>query len=468
MLIDKHIPYIFREYDIRGVFGSILNEEMAYLIGKAMAIILNEAGHSAVIVARDGRHSGEILCSSLIQGLISSAIDIVDLGCVTTPMAYFATHVPLLISGVKRSISSCVVVTGSHNPPEYNGFKIVIENKALHGKSIKKLWDLINLGKFLSGMGRFYSYDIFPTYCSVISKSISLARPIDVVLDAGNGIAGIFASRIFEAIGCRVKPLFCDFDANFPNHHPDPSCYENLKDLKNCLLKEKFEVGLAFDGDGDRLGVVCQDGEVIELDRLLMLFSQNILMSRPGSSIVFDVKCSKMLDHWIVCHSGCAIMCRSGHSLVKSEMRLCHALLGGEKSGHLFFADRWYGFDDGFYAGARLLELLSLTKDMAILMKDIPRSSRSPEYKIACPEGEKKAWMILVKNHAIFDGMIQKNEIDGLRVEYRDGFGLIRASNTIPALVMHFEGSNKFALNRIKRAFKNTLMKILPCKKWPY
>lgn len=461
-------PEIFGEYDIRGVFGSILDENMAYMLGKAIAVILNKAGHSEIILARDGRPSGDLLNSALINALISSAIDVVDLGYVTTPMAYFATHTPLLIDGCKKLISSCIVITGSHNPPEYNGFKIVINHQALYGESIKNIWELISYGKFLFGIGRLYSYDISQVYTAAIVDNVKITRTIDVVVDAGNGVAGIFAKKIFESIGCRVIPLFCEFDPSYPNHHPDPSCSKNLESLKTFLKSGSGELGLAFDGDGDRLGVVCQNGDVIDADRLLMLFSQDALSIKTGASIVFDIKCSGFLGEWIKKHSGNGVVSRSGHSLVKAKMRDCSALLAGEMSGHIFFADRWYGFDDGIYAGARLLELLSRKQNMTVLMQNIPLSCRSPEYKIDCDFNEKKKIMILIKKYAVFEGVKKRNELDGLRLDYDDGFGLIRASNTVPALVMYFEGKTEQALEKIKCIFKKSLSRILNKKKWPY
>jgi len=375
---------------------------------------------------------------------------VIDLGVVATPMVYFATNVLAAQSGI--------MVTGSHNPPDYNGFKMVLAGEAIYGDAISALHQIIVNRQFASGAGNYRNHDIKDAYLQRIVSGIQLARPMKIAIDCGNGVAGAFAGELYRALGCDVTELFCEVDGTFPNHHPDPAHPENLQDLIACLRDTDAEIGLAFDGDGDRLGVVTKDGQIIYPDRQLMLFAQDVLTRHPGQQILYDVKCTRHLAPWIEAHGGVPLMWKTGHSLVKAKLRETGAPLGGEMSGHVFFKDRWYGFDDGLYAGARLLELASRVADSAALLNALPQSISTPELQLQLAEGENFALIETLQREAHFPGSQQVITIDGLRVEYPDGFGLMRSSNTTPVVVLRFEAETQQALARIQAEFKRVIL----------
>jgi phosphomannomutase/phosphoglucomutase len=444
------IPGIFKAYDIRGVVGKTLDAAIARQIGQAFGTAVLAKGEHAVIVGRDGRLSGPELLAALAEGLQAAGVDVIDLGVVATPMVYFATNVLVAQSGI--------MVTGSHNPPDYNGFKMVLAGEAIYGDAISALHQIIVNRQYASGAGNYRNHDIKDAYLQRIVSGIQLARPMKIAIDCGNGVAGAFAGELYRALGCDVTELFCEVDGTFPNHHPDPAHPENLQDLIACLRDTDAEIGLAFDGDGDRLGVVTKDGQIIYPDRQLMLFAQDVLTRHPGQQILYDVKCTRHLAPWIEAHGGVPLMWKTGHSLVKAKLRETGAPLGGEMSGHVFFKDRWYGFDDGLYAGARLLELASRVADSAALLNALPQSISTPELQLQLAEGENFALIETLQREARFPGSQQVITIDGLRVEYPDGFGLMRSSNTTPVVVLRFEAETQQALARIQAEFKRVIL----------
>jgi phosphomannomutase / phosphoglucomutase len=443
-------PGIFKAYDIRGVVGKTLDAAIARQIGQAFGTEVLAKGEHAVIVGRDGRLSGPELLAALAEGLQAAGVDVIDLGVVATPMVYFATNVLAAQSGI--------MVTGSHNPPDYNGFKMVLAGEAIYGDAISALHRIIVNRQFMTGAGNYRNHDIKDAYLQRIVGGVKLARPMKIAVDCGNGVAGAFAGELYRALGCEVKELFCEVDGTFPNHHPDPAHPENLRDLIACLRDTDAEIGLAFDGDGDRLGVVTKDGQIIYPDRQLMLFAQDVLTRHPGQQILYDVKCTRHLAPWIEAHGGVPLMWKTGHSLVKAKLRETGAPLGGEMSGHVFFKDRWYGFDDGLYAGARLLELASRVADSAALLNALPQSISTPELQLQLAEGESFALIETLQREARFPGSQQVITIDGLRVEYPDGFGLMRSSNTTPVVVLRFEAETQQALERIQAEFKRVIL----------
>jgi phosphomannomutase/phosphoglucomutase len=445
---------IFKAYDIRGIIGKTLDASIARQIGQAFGSAARAKGERVVVIGRDGRLSGPELAAALAAGLQSTGIDVIDLGQVATPMLYFATHVLDAQSGV--------MVTGSHNPPDYNGFKMVLAGEAIYGDAIQGLYQAIQQGKFAQGSGNYRTHDIRQAYLERITGDVKLARPMNIAVDCGNGVAGAVAGDLYRAMGCEVTELFCDVDGNFPNHHPDPAHPENLQDLIACLQQTDAEIGLAFDGDGDRLGVVMKDGQIIYPDRQLMLFAQDVLKRHPGREILYDVKCTRHIAPWVTQHGGQPLMWKTGHSLVKAKMRETGAPLGGEMSGHVFFKDRWYGFDDGLYAGARLLELLSRLDDPSAALNALPQSISTPELHLKLAEGENFALIEKLQKDARFPGAQQIVTIDGLRVEYADGFGLARSSNTTPVVVMRFEAETQQALQRIQQEFKRSILAAKP------
>jgi len=448
-------PEIFKAYDIRGIVDRTLTEEAAEAIGRGLATLGRDKAVSKFVVGRDGRLSGPRLAKALARGLNAGGVDVIDIGVVATPMVYFATH--LFGSG------SGVMVTGSHNPPEYNGLKMMVDGDTLAAESIQALRRLIETGKFAEGRGRIESADVSGPYLDRIASDVKLARPMTIAVDCGNGSPGAFAPRLFRRLGCEVIELFCEVDGTFPNHHPDPSKPENLKDLISELARTEAEVGLAFDGDGDRLGVVTKSGKIIYPDRQLMLFAEEVLSRNPGAEIIFDVKCTRNLFAWIRKHGGRPVLWKTGHSLIKSKLKETGAPLAGEMSGHVFFKDRWYGFDDGMYAGARLLELLSRVENPTRLLESLPDSISTPELNIPlAAEGENHRLIAELQKSARFEGSTEINTIDGLRVEYPDGFGLMRASNTTPVIVLRFEADSVDALSRIQGDFLRVLQKARP------
>jgi phosphomannomutase/phosphoglucomutase len=447
-------PEIFKAYDIRGVVGRTLTIDAVRLIGQAVGSLAAEHGRDAIVVGRDGRLSGPELLEALSSGILASGVDVIDIGMVVTPMTYFAAeHL-----GTKCS----VMVTGSHNPPDYNGLKMVVDGNALSGDEIQALRTRIERGDLRHGAGTKRSEDIGDAYLDRITGDVRLARPMKIAVDCGNGVAGAFAPELYRRLGCEVVELFCDVDGRFPNHHPDPSQPANLEDLERRLREGDCELGLAFDGDGDRLGVVTPDGHVIFADRQLMLFAADLLARKPGATIIYDVKSTRNLKPWIREHGGVPLLWKTGHSLIKAKMKETGAALAGEMSGHTFFGERWYGFDDGLYAGARLLEIVSRDADPAAMLDALPDALSTPELQIACAEGEQHALIAKLKEHADFPGALEVIGIDGVRVEYPDGFGLARASNTTPVIVLRFEADNEQALARIQREFRRVLTAVKP------
>jgi phosphomannomutase len=437
-------PSIFKAYDIRGIVPSTLDESVAESLGLAFGTEARRLGESTVAVGRDGRLSGPSLSAALIRGLVAAGIDVIDIGLATTPMLYFAAST-LCSSGIQ--------VTGSHNPKDYNGFKMVLAGRAIYGESIQALRRCMeaDAGQRAEG-GRVRLIDVSAAYRDRIVGDIKLARPMKIVVDCGNGVAGASAPALYRALGCEVIELYSEVDGNFPNHHPDPSKPENLKDVMRVLRETDAELGLAFDGDGDRLGIVTKDGNNIFPDRQMILFAQDVLSRVPGGDIIFDVKCSQRLAPAIEAAGGVAHIYKTGHSLIKARMKELDSPLGGEMSGHIFFKERWYGFDDGTYAGARLLEILSRSPDANEVLNSLPTSHSTPELNVACAEGEPHAVVDKLVALAQFDAPAKVSTIDGVRVDWPDGFGLIRASNTTPVLVLRFEGHTAEALHRIEVA----------------
>ena len=453
-------PEIFKAYDIRGIVGKTLTTAAVETIGRAIGSEAQARGKSEVCIGRDGRLSGPELAEALARGLRSSGVDVIDIGRVTTPMLYFAAH--------QFGTGSGVMVTGSHNPPDYNGLKIMLAGDTLSGEDIQKLRKRIENGDLKTGSGGIRTEDIAGAYLDRISGDIKLKRRMRIAVDCGNGIPGAFAPELYRRLGCEVEELFCEVDGTFPNHHPDPSQPENLKDLIAALRKGDAEIGLAFDGDGDRLGVVTKEGKVIFPDRQLMLFAADVLSRNPGAEILFDVKCTRNLAPWIRSHGGKATMWKTGHSLIKAKMKETGALLAGEMSGHVFFKERWYGFDDGLYAGARLLEILSGVPDIHAAFEQLPDSINTPELQIKLKEGENYALIEKLQHTAKFPTAREVITIDGLRVEYADGFGLARSSNTTPVLVLRFEADSEDAIKRIQDDFRRVLLEASPGLTLPF
>lgn len=453
-------PTIFRAYDIRGIVDQTLMQDDVYLIGKALGTKAARHGERSMAVGRDGRLSSPALSELLCTGILSTGIDVIDVGMVPTPLLYYATHVLETRSGV--------MLTGSHNPAEYNGLKMMIGGETLAEDEIKNLRTAILQNDFLSGEGQLSTLDILDRYMTHIVRDVRLQRPLKIVVDCGNGVAGNVAPQLYRLLGCEVIELFCDIDGHFPNHHPDPSQKENLKNLIQKVKDTNADVGLAFDGDGDRLGVVTNLGEVIWPDRQLMLFAKSILQNRPGGKIIYDVKCTRHLAKMIADLGGEAIMWKTGHSLIKSKLNETQALLAGEMSGHIFFKDQWYGFDDAIYAGARLLKILSQhAADSNTLFQEIPNSVNTPELKIYVEENEKFELMEQLIQKANFNSA-ENITIDGLRVNFADGWGLVRPSNTTPCLVLRFEAESEAVLQRIQDLFRQLISSVNPNLELPF
>ena len=450
---------IFKAYDIRGIVGKTLTDEAAYLISKAIATKASEKGITRIALGRDGRLSGPGLMAQIQRGFTDSGIDVLNVGMVATPMLYFAA--------INECGGSGVMITGSHNPPDYNGFKMMLGGDTLAGEAIQELLAIIEKDGFVAAdkQGSVTEKDISGEYHNNIVGHIKLKRPMKIVIDAGNG--GAFAGKLYKGLGNEVTELFCEVDGNFPNHHPDPSKPKNLQDLIVELKNSDAEIGLAFDGDADRLGVVTKGGNIIYPDRQLMLFAQDVLRRNPKAKVIFDVKSTRLLAPWIKEHGGEPVMEKTGHSFIKSTMKKTGALVAGEMSGHVFFKERWYGFDDGMYAGARLLEILSAFDNPSEVLNKLPQSISTPELNIDLPEGSNGHKVIeeLAAN-AKFEGATEIITIDGLRVEFPDGFGLMRASNTTPILVLRFEADTQEAIERIQNQFK-AVIESNPALKWP-
>ncbi|WP_454828363.1 phosphomannomutase/phosphoglucomutase [Pseudoxanthomonas wuyuanensis] len=449
-------PGIFRAYDIRGIIGQTLDVDVAELIGQAIGSVMHEEDLTDIVVGRDGRLSGPDLIGGLIEGLRKAGRNVIDIGMAPTPVAYFAAY--------HLRTGSSVAVTGSHNPPDYNGFKIVVGGQTLSGDAITDLYGRIRDNRLhtANARGDLQQRDVAADYIQRIADDVQLDRPLKVVVDAGNGVAGDIAPQLLEAIGAEVIPLYCDVDGTFPNHHPDPSEPHNLEDLIQTVKRFDADIGLAFDGDADRLGVVTREGEIIFPDRLLMLFAADVLERNPGALIIYDVKCTGKLQGWVLRHGGTPMMWKTGHSLIKAKMRETGAELAGEMSGHFFFQERWYGFDDGLYSAARLLEILAARPETpSEVLATLPDGISTPEIKVPMENGTPHALVERFVQSAQFEGARISN-IDGLRADWDDGWGLLRASNTTPILVLRFEADNEAALARVKETFRSQLLALEP------
>jgi phosphomannomutase/phosphoglucomutase len=461
--IIRH-PEIFKAYDIRGIVDHTLTEAVVEQVGRALGQLAGGAGHREFVIGRDGRLSGPRLSAALARGILSTGLDVIDIGMVPTPVVYFGTF--------ELNTGNGVAVTGSHNPPDYNGLKMVVGKDALYGEAIAALRQTIETGALSAAPagapGALREVDLSDRYLARITSDVRLSRPMKIAIDCGNGVAGALAPRLFRALGCEVTELFCDVDGNFPNHHPDPAHPDNLQDLIRCLRETDAELGIAFDGDGDRLGVVTKAGRIIYPDRQLMLFAADVLSRNPGAEIIYDVKCSRNVARWIRGHGGRPTMWRTGHSLIKARLKETGAPFAGEMSGHLFFKERWYGFDDGLYSGARLLEILSRYADPCAVLEGLPDSTTTPELQLATAEGENHSLVDALKRNARFPAGTEVITIDGIRVEYPDGFGLARPSNTTPVVVLRFESDTREGLARIQADFRRAILNEKPDAVLPF
>lgn len=439
---------IFRAYDIRGIAGSALTDALVWHLGRAFAAEAQQQGIKTVVVAADGRLSSPGFKTCLSEGLLAGGCDVLDIGFVPTPTLYFAAH--------QQADKTGIMITGSHNPADYNGFKMMMAGHTLSGDDIQALRQRIEQRRYTEGQGTLHSEDLSEAYLKQITDDVKLQRPLKVVVDCGNGIPGNLAPELIKRLGCEVIPLFCDVDGTFPNHHPDPGKLKNLQDVIRAVADHQADLGLAFDGDGDRVGVVTDQGHVIYPDRVMMLFAEDVLTRNPGAEILFDVKCSRLLPKVIEAAGGKATMWKTGHSLIKQQMKACGALLAGEMSGHIFFKERWFGFDDGLYSAARLLEILSRRTDTAeVIFQSYPEDISTPEINIEVRD-DTKFTLVAALQQLTFEGG-QASHIDGVRVDYADGWGLVRASNTTPMLVLRFEAETDAALQRIRDAFQAQL-----------
>ncbi|HEY8585520.1 MAG TPA: phosphomannomutase/phosphoglucomutase [Rhodanobacter sp.] len=456
-------PGIFRAYDVRGVVGKTLSGSVARLLGQSIGTLMAEKGLHEIVVGRDGRLSGPELSDALCDGLREAGVGVIDIGAAPTPVVYFAAY---------RFNTGCgVAVTGSHNPPDYNGFKIVVGGETLSEGAIQDLYQRIASGALADGgAGGIRQVDVAPDYIEKIISDVLAERRLKVVVDCGNGIAGAIAPQVLEGVGCEVVPLYCDVDGTFPNHHPDPTDPANLEDLILAVRQTGADLGMAFDGDGDRLGVVSRSGEIIYPDRLLMLFARDVLSRQPGATVIYDVKCTSHLKSQVLDAGGSPLMWRTGHSLIKAKMRETGAELAGEMSGHFFFKERWYGFDDGIYAAARLLEILAGDlegRSPEEIFATLPKSVSTPELKVEMGEGEHYRFMDKLRQQASFEDA-SLITIDGLRADWPDGWGLVRASNTTPVLVLRFEADDQAALARIQKVFRGQMLAADPRLKLPF
>ena len=442
-------PNVFREYDVRGVVGTDLNEEFVFNLGRSIGTYAAGYKIRKMTIGRDCRLSSDDYHQSLIKGLNSSGIETIDIGLCATPMLYFSIR--------HLNVEGGVMITGSHNPPEFNGFKICIGNDTIYGENIQKLRKIMEIGQYSAGCASSSFQDITAAYSNYLFDNVKITRNIKVAVDAGNGVGGKFGLPILERYGCEVIPLYCEPDGHFPNHFPDPTVEENLADLIKIVHEQKADLGIAFDGDADRLGVISDNGEIIWGDKLLLLFAREILKQKPGSAIIGEVKCSQVLYDDIKKHSGRAIMWKAGHSLIKAKMKEEKAVLGGEMSGHLFFADRYFGYDDAIYAAIRLLEILSSTgQKMSELLADVPRTFATPEIRMDCADDKKAQVVERIKKH--FQNNPGLIDIDGVRIPYEDGWALVRSSNTQPVIVLRFEASSAASLQKIRAEVENLLI----------
>ena len=451
---------IFKAYDIRGIVGKTLTPAIVEAIGRSIGSEAVRRKVPAIVIGRDGRLSGPDLANALAKGIQSAGVNVVDLGMVTTGMLYFATY--------ELGTGSGVMVTGSHNPPDYNGLKMMLAGETLYGDTITALRTRFENGDLRSGTGGYSKHDIVETYLARIAGDIKPARGMHLAIDCGNGVAGAFAPALFRRLGCEVTELFCDVDGTFPNHHPDPAHPENLNDLIAALKAGGAEIGFAFDGDGDRLGVVTKDGQIIYPDRQMMLYAADVLSRNPGATVIYDVKSTRNLGPWIKDHGGVPLLWKTGHSLIKAKLKETGALLAGEMSGHVFFKERWFGFDDALYVGARLLEILAREADPSKLLNALPDAIATPELHLQCAEGKNYAVIKRLQQEAKFPGAERVVDIDGLRVEYPDGFGLMRSSNTTPIIVLRFEADTQAGIERIQAQFRAILLAAKPDAKLPF
>ncbi len=443
---------IFRAYDIRGIVETALTPDATRQIGMAFATEALRQKQRTVVIGRDGRLSSPMLSQALSEGLRSGGCDIIDIGMVPTPVLYFATH--------KLNTGTGIMVTGSHNPPQYNGLKMLIAGNTIYGDSIKSLYQNIINNDLSSGEGSYREEDMLQPYLETIVNDINLARPMKIAVDCGNGVAGVIATQLFTQLGCEVTELFCDVDGTFPNHHPDPSRPENLEDVRAAVTDKQLDLGLAFDGDGDRVGVIDEKQNVIWADRQMMLYAADVLKRKPGAQIIFDIKSSTNLASVITELGGEPLMWKTGHSFIKAKMKETGAELAGEMSGHIFFKERWFGFDDGLYSAARMLEILSQKDETSsAVFAQLPDSFNTPELQIQFEEGEHYKFMEQFKQESSFTGA-HISTIDGMRVNYDDGWGLIRPSNTTPCLVLRFEANSEQRLAEIQALFKTEILKL--------
>ena len=451
---------IFKAYDIRGIVGDTLTDDITYKIGQAVGSEVLAAGQQAIVIGRDGRLSGPNLSKHLADGLRATGVNVMDIGVAPSPVVYYSCYA--------KNIPSCIAITGSHNPPDYNGFKMVVDGTTLSAERIQSLKQRILQDDFAQGAGTLTTAQVIDDYIARIVADVRPARPMKIVIDCGNGVAATTAPHIFKQLGCEVVELFCQVDGTFPNHHPDPSQLKNLQDLIKAVRQHDAELGLAFDGDGDRLGVVTRNGEVIWPDRQMILFARDILSRNRGAQIIYDVKCTRSLPAQIEAAGGIATMWRTGHSFIKAKLKDTGAAFAGEMSGHFFFKERWFGFDDGVYAGARLIELLAKKPQSPQQVFDaLPNTLNTPELHIEFAEGEHYQFMQKLQEIADFDDA-NISTIDGLRVDYSDGFGLIRASNTTPILVLRFEADSQAGIERIQADFRTLIQQIDPHLALPF
>lgn len=452
---------VFKAYDIRGIVPAQLNAGFAFQLGYALGCQAAIANVSAIVVGYDGRHSSPELAEALMQGIERAGINSINIGLAPTPLVYYAAH--------KLHTLSAVAITGSHNPPAYNGFKMMMAGKTLYGPDIQALHQLmLNPAEVTSEAGQRIEHHITQTYIDEIQATVHLARPMRVAVDCGNGAGGAVARQLFDALGCTTDILFEEVDGSFPNHHPDPADPKNLTDLIKHVQAHDFELGLAFDGDADRLGVVTRSGEIIWPDRQLALYATDVLSRNPGETIIFDVKCSRHVALAIEAAGGVPLMWQTGHSLIKAKLAETNAPLAGEMSGHIFFKERWYGFDDGLYTAARLLEILSKHDNPSAVLEALPKDVSTPELKLEMAEGEPHPFVERLQKEGSFPTATQRITIDGIRAEYEDGFGLARASNTTPVVVLRFEAQNETALTRIQQEFKDALLTLNPQLTLPF
>lgn len=453
---------IFKAYDIRGIVDKTLTEEVCEKVGMALGTLAQKKNVSHICVGRDGRLSGPRLQAALMKGIRKAGVGVYDIGAVPTPVLYFST--------VYLKTGSGVAVTGSHNPPDYNGLKMMLADETLYGPAIQHIYEMIVNNELYTAEkeGPYEQVDVVPAYMEKILSDVKLSRPIKAVVDAGNGIAGPLAVDLLTRLGVEVQGLFTNVDGHFPNHHPDPSKLENLEDIKEALREGDAEIGIAYDGDGDRLGVVTKDCEVIFPDRQAMLFAGDILAHKPGAVIVHDVKCTRNIRPYVESRGGVCVMSRTGHSLIKAKMKEVNADFAGEMSGHIFFHDRWPGFDDGVYASTRLLEILTRSADANVPLKALPNAVSTPELQIPTEEGENVKLVERLKENAKFEDAQDIITIDGIRVEWKDGFALARPSNTTPVVVLRFEADTPEALARIQNRFKEEILKVAPEAKLPF